>query len=177
MLSKQPKRHKSTHTFPPNTKCQLTLLLIIEASTCILILAKLENAGLQKAVHTHEGRHDVLDYELGGIVDHGFAAANLKTEAHAITTFHELNYIALGNWAIAKLFDQISVVFPQRGLIELSGEFFELGIVFFELLLVLKSTLVKFFLDALLPDGLVGAVVELSDHLVRQVAVDSRSES
>lgn len=177
MLSKQPKWHKPTHTLPANTKCQLTLLLIIKASARVLILTQLENAGLQEAIYAHESRHDLLDDELGGVVDHGFAAADLQAEAHAVAIFHEFNHVALGDGAIAKLADQIGVVFSQQGLIERGGEFFELGVVFFELLFVLEGTLIELFLDALLSDGLVSAIIELSNHLVGQVAVDSRSES
>lgn len=157
--------------FSTDTESKLTLVLVVKTARSILILLKVEDAGVHKAVERHESRDNAINDELGGVVDHSFAPADRQTQAHAVTFLQKLDSVALGHGANTELVND-SLVFNQDLIeVKLILDRLELLVVGLEDGLVLHGALVKFLLNALLSDSLVGAVVQLGDHNVVHLIV------
>lgn len=61
MLLEEIKRHQSGDALVACTNCKLALVLVIEASSCILVDLKIVNGGLKEAVKSHEYWEDIMD--------------------------------------------------------------------------------------------------------------------
>ena len=71
VLLEEEQRKNTGDAFSPSADCKFSLVLVVEATACILAALKLVDGRLEEAIETHEGVMDFSDDQPRWVVDRG----------------------------------------------------------------------------------------------------------
>lgn len=95
MLPEQEQWKNTGNALSSGSNRELSLLLVVESTTCILVDLQLVDGGLKEAVKTDEARQDLSDDEPGRVIDASFRPGYLQANAHAVLGFQAFNDVLL----------------------------------------------------------------------------------